>query len=72
MKSGVCPKCRSAEVFLLEGETHRSTLKHSGWGDLTSTTDYACANCGYVEEYLRSSADRDKVRQEWQRVDRDA
>ena len=69
MKSGVCPKCGCEEIFFLEGQTHRSTLQHRGWGDLTNTTDYACGRCGYVEEYLRTREDLEKVRQRWQRVE---
>ena len=70
MRSGTCPKCGTEDVYFLEGQTHRSTLEHRGWADLTNTTDYVCGNCGYVEEYLRTSEDMEKVRQRWQRVDR--
>ena len=67
MKRGKCPKCGSEEVFVLDGKTHRALLE-KGWGTITETSDYACAECGYIESYLRSESDKDAVRKGWQKV----
>ena len=67
MKRGKCPKCGSENVYFLEGKTHRAALE-SSWGKVTSTRDYACGECGYVESYLRSEEDKARVRETWVRV----
>jgi len=67
MRNGECPKCGSREVYWLDGKTHRAALE-SAWGKLTHTRDYACAECGYVESYLRAAKDRENVIGTWQKV----
>ena len=64
-KTGTCPKCDSSEVY--------NNSSHPSRGDRCSIpgkdgrvrnnlwlTVYICADCGYVEEYVREDVLRDE------------
>lgn len=52
MKSGICPKCGSSDVWCKTSMGYRGALM---LGLFTSIplTDYVCAECGYVESYVK-------------------
>jgi len=72
LKSGVCPKCNSDEVYYTSDDGHM-VLPHGlkvDWVLLASRPEivnFACANCGYVEFYV--TADHlERVKKDWLRV----
>lgn len=55
MKSGVCIKCKSSEVYSTEnGQEISLGINSRERGNFTFTT-YVCLNCGYTESYLNST-----------------
>ena len=48
MKSGVCPKCDSSNVYFKEYALDNVTLD----GKSVPYVDYICTNCGYFETYI--------------------
>lgn len=61
MKSGICPKCSSHEVWCKTNLGHRSALLVTMFTSLR-LMDYVCTDCGYVESYIRSG-DLEEVKQ---------
>ena len=63
MKNGKCPKCDSSDVYhqmngIYIPKTLGTFIKTSS-GNMGSTTDdYICTNCGYIERYV---ADKNKL-----------
>lgn len=52
MKSGICPKCKSAAVFRRNFPGgYRSSLSIAFESNIR-LEDYVCGTCGYVESYL--------------------
>ena len=73
MKSGICPKCGSDEVY---SGTHIPWKKGPFGGNaipvsLTSMAaldNYVCVGCGYVESYLGEKEKYKEIADEWVRV----
>jgi predicted nucleic-acid-binding Zn-ribbon protein len=73
MKTGICPKCGSDEVYVRrksQGAYYSNAIPLGGsWSFRYFSPDtYICANCGYIERYV-SEEDRDKVARKWERAD---
>ena len=75
MKSGVCPKCGSQEVYSGE-HLPRWTKQGSYWANSVPITgwnygeldNYVCVDCGYVESYIGNRAKLHKIAEKWPRV----
>lgn len=67
LKSGVCPKCNSEEVY---GEIRDyskilpSSFGFGAGGTRPNVENYVCGNCGYVEFYVRAE-DLERVKRNW-------
>lgn len=72
MKSGICPKCSSREIYQSSASprsSDRVTLKDGLIGqDASSVTRYVCTECGYLEYYLAAHQDLAAVRTHWERT----
>ncbi len=69
MKSGVCPKCGSDEVYVnLSSSTVYSNIVPISFFSSTRHDFYVCANCGYIENYIPDEKALRKIAQKWQRV----
>lgn len=73
MKSGICPKCSSGEVFsgaeipLKKGPFASNSIPVS-LASVAARDNYVCIRCGYIESYI-SEADRlSEIAQKWVRV----
>ena len=73
MKSGVCPKCKSPNVFdgsnvpFKKGWSSQYTIKVSA--SSAATLDYyVCGDCGYVEGYVSTGSKLKRISEEWPRV----
>jgi predicted nucleic-acid-binding Zn-ribbon protein len=70
MKSGICPKCASDEIYQspdgeLSAATH--TLIKRAWHSVTQVNllRLICANCGYVETYVADEKLLPDIRKYW-------
>ena len=53
MKSGICPKCKSANIWLNQDmETEQSTIRISVWKRF-KVEQYCCIDCGFYENYIQ-------------------
>ena len=72
MKDGVCPMCKSTEVYTADytfrayGQILQLTLPAGA----TEFTPYVCTNCGFTAMYADEGADLAKVRKakDWKKV----
>lgn len=74
MKTGICPKCSSASVFMKRngmqlGEHMGGVYVHTSMMNKISSIDcYICASCGYFEHYLTDAAKLADVANKWQKI----
>lgn len=78
MRSGICPKCESQEVYA----GTRVAIKGGRYGSNTiplrslfafsrtkaNLDNYVCGSCGYVECYIADTQDLDYIKEKWPRV----
>ena len=73
MKTGICPKCTSSEVYSGAG----IALKKGPFGSnaipiaLTSIAaldNYVCISCGYVESYISDPGKLAEISRKWDNV----
>ena len=65
MKSGICPKCKSEEVYVDSSARHGVIVPISTYHQ---TDLYVCADCGYLEYYALTGFDLQKVREKFRKV----
>lgn len=66
MKDGICPKCKSGEVYTSADDTHGIRVPLS-WRDVP-TNLYVCTVCGYLEFYVQYESDLEKIRLKLKKV----
>ncbi len=74
MKSGICPKCGSSEVysgaslppFAKMGSNWANTIPVTMW-TLAPLDNYICANCGFMESYVADPVKRAMIARKWPR-----
>jgi len=63
MKSGICPKCKSASVFQRNFPGgYRSNLV-IGFNKGVRIEDYICIICGYTESYMENLDSKDEIKE---------
>lgn len=73
MKDGICPKCKSRNVFvgnkvrLKRGSFFSNTIPLSQWS-LTSLDNYVCTNCGFMESYISDKDKLKEISEKWPKV----
>lgn len=69
MKSGVCPKCESHEVYMAKGGSSiRSiTVTITMWS-MAPVILYVCTHCGHLELYLPKGEVLAAIQQKWDKV----
>ena len=76
MKTGICPKCTSTEVY----SGADIILKKGPFGinaipiNLTSIAaldNYVCTSCGYVESYISDTGKLNEISRKWENVVRE-
>jgi ribosomal protein S27AE len=75
MKSGICPKCGSSEIYsgaslpsyAKMGSYWANTIPVTLW-TLAPLDNYICANCGFMESYVADPAKRAMIARKWPRV----
>jgi predicted nucleic-acid-binding Zn-ribbon protein len=62
MKRGICPKCSSSDVYRHNHpQDYRCVIGRGYFTTGSSIHEYICASCGYVESYMSSKKDIEKV-----------
>lgn len=69
-KSLTCPKCKSQDIIRIPGRVGEHFAGNNiptGWtsSSAVKVTRYLCGNCGFIEEWIESSADIQKVRKKF-------
>lgn len=73
MKSGVCPKCKSTNVFdgsgipFKKGSYAQYAIKISA-AFAAALDRYVCVDCGYVESYVAHASKLKTIAETWPRV----
>jgi predicted nucleic-acid-binding Zn-ribbon protein len=71
MKSGVCPKCGSKEVYrrtsdIAGNNQHQINIERYKW----AAQDYfVCVTCGYLETYIFDEKGLGEIARRWHKVD---
>jgi uncharacterized Zn finger protein len=64
MKSGICPKCGSEEVYKRKSGGYTTVMITRFTGVITYY--YVCAECGYVESYIEERDKLETIRKKWE------
>jgi predicted nucleic-acid-binding Zn-ribbon protein len=75
MKSGICPKCGSNQVFSaqdlpLKGGPFGSNSVPISLTSMAALDNYVCANCGLVEHYIADEGKLKAVAEKWTPVNK--
>jgi transposase-like protein len=67
--TGKCPKCDSDNVFIVPGRQDETSIMVDWGGFFTSAAvaRYVCGKCGYVESFVDSLEDLDRIRRKYKR-----
>ena len=74
MKTGICPKCSSHEVFsgagvaLKKGPFGSNSIP-IGLTSIAALDNLVCAECGYVESYVSDPEKLTEISRKWDRVE---
>jgi len=73
LKDGICPKCKSNEVFcggdiILKSGPFGSNSIPVNLTSIAALDNYVCADCGYVESYVLDSKKLKEISQTWPRA----
>jgi predicted nucleic-acid-binding Zn-ribbon protein len=73
LKTGVCPKCQSTEIYsgsdipLKKGPFGSNAIPVS-MTSIAALDNYVCVDCGYVESYIGDREKLKEIHRKWVRV----
>lgn len=68
MKSGVCPKCNSEEVYVHKAPGPHGLIIPIQTFAAQPSSLFICADCGYIEVYAETGFDLSKVKEKFTKV----
>ncbi len=74
MKTGICPKCSSHEVFsgagiaLKKGPFGSNSIP-IGLTSIAALDNFVCAECGYVESYVSDPGKWVEISRKWDKIE---
>jgi hypothetical protein len=74
LKSGICPKCSSHEVFsgagiaLKKGPFGSNSIP-IGLTSMAALDNFVCAACGYVESYISDAGKLAELSRKWGKIE---
>ena len=68
MKSGICPKCKSMEIYGDINHPHGIQVEKLAFRPI-NTILLVCADCGYLEFYIENEKDLEKIREKLSKVE---
>ena len=60
--TGKCPKCGGTDIIKVEDDVWGNMVKRHAWLFFVFCDRYVCGNCGFIEEWMRSPSDIEKLR----------
>ena len=68
-----CPKCQSVDIIHIPGKSQKAGYDagenirtgRTNFGGLALIDIYVCGNCGYIEDWVASPADLDKIKKKF-------
>ena len=67
MKDGICPKCESKEIYVVDGSRTGVTIPIGMLSTSAFVAMYVCVKCGYVEFYVEDQSDLQRIAQKWEK-----
>ncbi len=67
MKSGVCPKCKANEIHVVSNTGIEVAIAIK-WSNTAYLNYYVCANCGYVELFVRDEHQLPMIAEKYPKV----
>ena len=67
-ETGTCPKCKSQDIIrVLENARPYNAGDNiqTGWFSVTKITRYICSKCGFMEEWIDSPVDIEKLKEKF-------
>jgi predicted nucleic-acid-binding Zn-ribbon protein len=74
LKTGICPKCSSHEVFsgagiaLKKGPFGSNSIP-IGLTSIAALDNFVCAECGYVESYVSDPGKWVEISRKWDKIE---
>ena len=74
MKTGICPKCNSHEVFsgagiaLKKGPFGSNSIP-IGLTSMAALDNFVCSECGYVESYVSDPQKLAEISRKWDKIE---
>ena len=74
MKTGICPRCSSHEVFsgagiaLKKGPFGSNSIP-IGLTSIAALDNLVCAECGYVESFVSDPDKLDEIARKWDKIE---
>ena len=74
MKTGICPKCNSHEVFsgagiaLKKGPFGSNSIP-IGLTSMAALDNFVCSECGYVESYVSDPEKLAEISRKWDKIE---
>lgn len=66
MKNSIkCPKCQSEQVVKINPNDSMGIRISTGAMSMAKIAHYVCCNCGYLEEWIDSPVDLDKIKKKY-------
>jgi len=69
MRTGVCPKCQSTEVYTNIDDADFNIAVRIDWKSHVVPAVFMCASCGYLEQYVLDPQQRESAAKKWARAD---
>jgi predicted RNA-binding Zn-ribbon protein involved in translation (DUF1610 family) len=73
MKSGICPKCGSNEIYTNKKlQLFNALLLKFNWGWIRAySSRYVCASCGYTESYIEDYESMKNIREVYEPLNKE-
>jgi len=77
LKTGICPKCKSHNIFsgatvpLKKGPFGSNSIP-IGLTSIAALDNYVCGECGYVERYVSDPTKLAEIARKWDKVEAEA
>jgi predicted nucleic-acid-binding Zn-ribbon protein len=73
LKDGICPKCKSGEVYsgsdiMLKSGPFGSNSIPVSLTSIAALDNYICTQCGYVESYVLDSKKLKEISKKWHKA----
>jgi len=77
LKTGICPKCNSHEVFsgagiVLKKGPFGSNSIPIGLTSIAALDNFVCSECGYVERYVSDESKLAEISRKWGKVEQES